>query len=54
MSACPLQAVLSDFEDACNHVNDKDARFIKFFVDDAAVIVNVSVAMVLLLMLLLV
>ena len=26
MSACPLQAVLSDFEDACNHVEDKDAR----------------------------
>ena len=26
MSACPLQAVLSDFEDACNHVTDKDAR----------------------------
>ena len=27
MSACPLQAVLSDFEDACNHVTDKDARY---------------------------
>ena len=26
MSACPLQAVLSDFEDACGHVTDKDAR----------------------------
>ena len=26
MSACPLQAVLSDFEDACNHLDDKDAK----------------------------
>ncbi len=26
MSACPLQAVLSDFEDACAHVDDKDAK----------------------------
>ncbi len=26
MSACPLQAVLSDFEDACAHVTDKNAR----------------------------
>eukprot|EP00095_Tigriopus_kingsejongensis_P001882 maker-scaffold70_size417918-snap-gene-3.18 protein:Tk01882 transcript:maker-scaffold70_size417918-snap-gene-3.18-mRNA-1 annotation:"leucine-rich repeat and wd repeat-containing protein kiaa1239-like" len=26
MSACPLQAVLSDFEDACNRVEDKDAK----------------------------
>jgi hypothetical protein len=27
MSACPLQAVLSDFEDACNFVSDKDAKY---------------------------
>ena len=26
MSACPLQAVLSDFEDACNHVENKDEK----------------------------
>ncbi len=26
MSACPLQAVLSDFEDACTHVQDKEAK----------------------------
>ena len=26
MSACPLQSVLSDFEDACQHVEDKNAR----------------------------
>ena len=26
MSACPLQAVLFDFEDACEHLTDKEAR----------------------------
>lgn len=26
LSSCPLQAVLSDFEDACAHVDDDDAR----------------------------
>ena len=26
MSACPLQALLSDFEDACNHLDDKDVK----------------------------
>ena len=26
MSACPLQAVLGDFEDACSHVGDRNAR----------------------------
>ena len=26
MSACPLQAVLGDFEDACSHVEDKSAK----------------------------
>ena len=25
MSSCPLQAVLSDFEDACNNVHDREA-----------------------------
>ena len=26
MSACPLQAVLSDFEDACQHMNDEHMK----------------------------
>ena len=26
MSACPLQAVLFDFEDACDHLTDKESR----------------------------
>ena len=26
MSACPLQAVLFDFEDACEHLTDKEDR----------------------------
>ena len=26
LSACPLQAVLSDFEDACNHLDNKNTR----------------------------
>ena len=25
LSSCPLQAVLSDFEDACNNIDDRDA-----------------------------
>ena len=25
MSACPLQSVLADFEDACNHLEEKEA-----------------------------
>lgn len=26
LSSCPLQAVLSDYEDACNHIDSKDAK----------------------------
>jgi hypothetical protein len=25
LSSCPLQAVLSDFEDACNNIEDREA-----------------------------
>ena len=35
MSASPLQAVLSDFEDACAHVDDKDAKRVIMLVADS-------------------